>query len=348
MLAFCRAEYGAVHLLARQLVGCREALLVASIEDYSQLAPGVGRAHRSSVLAEPETAAGQAGRGRAAARSSRYQAKTAQLCRARPGARRWRLAPRRRGSSSGSCARLPEHREARSRSGTRTARSRARIARGELDEAAASLEELREIEHLVGTAPLLALRRAARRACSPPRGASMTSARPLLEDAVDRFERERCAVRGRSDEDRARHEPRGVGPHRCSSSAKRRRAVRSCSSTRRGGARPSGRGASSPRPLASTDFRASRASHPASVTCSRLLAEGLTNRQIAVRLVISEHTDPPPCHEHPPQARPSVADGRGRPCRTFATCSMLQADSQSWLSSPTRSKMAATGEVEAG
>ena len=46
-----------------------------------------------------------------------------------------------------------------------------------------------------------------------------------------------------------------------------------------------------------------------------LVAQGLTNQEIAKRLVLQRAHRPPPHDEHPPQARPPIARGRGFPRR---------------------------------
>ena len=65
---------------------------------------------------------------------------------------------------------------------------RARVARGELEEAGTALEALREVEQLVGTPPMRAFGELAEGVIAAAAG-EHARARPLLEDAVDRFER---------------------------------------------------------------------------------------------------------------------------------------------------------------
>ena len=120
MLAFCRAEYGAVHVW-RGSWSDAEALLVASIEDYSSSRPAwvgsplVVLADLRRRQGKPDEAAlllDQAGMGQGA-----------QLCRAALALDSGRRAPRRRASRAAAApgARAPE---ARPRSGTRAAHSR--------------------------------------------------------------------------------------------------------------------------------------------------------------------------------------------------------------------------------
>ena len=245
MLAFCRAEYGAVHLW-RGSWSDAEALLVASIEDYSGSRPAwVGSP--LVVLADLRRRQGKSDE----AALLLDQAGDGPECTAlpsRPGARRWRLAPRRRASRAAAApaARAPE---ARPRSGTRAAHPRAdragRARRGG-GEPRGIPRDRAPGRHCAASR----LRRArgghARRGAGRARTGSATAG-----GRGRSFRAKRCAFRGGSDESRARHEPRGVGPHRCS----RARGVGCRGSTprpRRGRRRPSGRVVSSPRPVAST------------------------------------------------------------------------------------------------
>jgi ATP/maltotriose-dependent transcriptional regulator MalT len=161
----------------------------------------------------------------------------------------------------------------------------ARVARGEIDEAASNLAALRQIERLVGTLPLRAFADLAEGMLEAARG-EHDRARALLEDAVDRFQRsgapfEAALARielastlgalGRTDP----AEREAAAALECllelGADAERGRRLLDPS------ARDDG---SSPLPEVT----------PRELEVLRLLADGLTNRQIAGRLVVSEHT----------------------------------------------------------
>ena len=168
MLAFCRAEYGAVHLWRGRWKEA-EAMLEASIDDFARSRPAmvggplVGLAELRRRQGRWEEAAPLLDR---AGPSS-----NAQLCRARlaldrgDAARAAELAER--------CLRqVPADRELDRAAGLELF-ARARTARGELDEARAALEALREIERAVGT-PALRASVDFWRGCWRPRAATTT------------------------------------------------------------------------------------------------------------------------------------------------------------------------------
>jgi LuxR family transcriptional regulator, maltose regulon positive regulatory protein len=283
MLAFCRAEYGAVHLWRGRWQDA-EAVLEASIEDFSRSRPAMV-AGPLVGLAELRR---RQGRSQDAARllERAGSGRTAQLCRARLALDRGEaalaveLAERvlRQASAERKLDRVP---------GLELL-VRARAALGELDEAGSALAALREIERALGTEPLRAAVEFAEGLLAAASG-EPERARPLLEDAIDRFERsggpfEAALARmelattlltlGRVD----------VAEREATSAAERLRELGAEHEAERA-RRLLERAIHSPdtgSPLAELTPRERQ------VLC--LVTEGLTNRQIAQRLVVSEHT----------------------------------------------------------
>jgi ATP/maltotriose-dependent transcriptional regulator MalT len=282
MLGFCRAEYGAVHLWRGRWKEA-EVVLRASAEDFSRSrpamvgAPLVGLAElrrRQGRRAEAEALLDQAG-----------SSSKALLCRARlafdegDALQAVELLERllRRLPADGMLDRGPALELLVS----------AQVARGELDEAASALAALRQIERLVGTLAWRASADLAEGTLEAARG-NHDRARALLEDAVDHFQR--CGAPfeaalaqielatsllalGRMDH--AKREAAAVLDCllELGASAEAERARRILEAS----ARDDGR---SPFPEVT----------PRELEVLRLLAEGLTNEQIAEQLVVSEHT----------------------------------------------------------
>ena len=282
MLAFCRAEYGAVHLWRGRWKEA-EAMLEASIDDFARSRPAmvggplVGLAElrrRQGRLAEAASLLDRAG-----------PSSNAQLCRARMALDRGDAA--RAAELAERCLRqVPADRELDRAAGLELF-ARARTARGELERARSALNALREIERAVGTQALRAsvdfiagLVAAA--------GGDHDRARHLFEDATDRFERsggpfEAAQARlelattlvalGRTD----------VAEQEAASALDQfldLGAEIEAERARRLQVGAVGRG----------DAGAPLGLTPREREVLLLITEGLTNRQIAERLLVSEHT----------------------------------------------------------
>jgi LuxR family transcriptional regulator, maltose regulon positive regulatory protein len=283
MLAFCRAEYGAVHLW-RGRWDAAEAVLDASIDDFSRSRPAmvggplVGLAELRRRQGRWDEAIRLLDRAGSSAR--------AQLCRA------WLALDR------GDAARAAELAERVLRQVPADRRLahvpalellvRARTARGDLEGAGSSLSALREVGAVVGAEPLRASVDAAEGLLAAARG-DHDRARPLLEDAVDRFERgggpfETAQTRielattlfalGRTD----------VAEHEAAAALDQLLALGAAMEAERARRLLAGvvRSGDARVPLPELT--------PREHEVLRLLTEGLTNRQIAERLVVSEHT----------------------------------------------------------
>ena len=282
MLGFCRAEYGAVALW-RGRWDDAEALLEASIEDFSRSrpawvgAPMVALAElrrRQGRAAEAVRLLDQAGPG-----------SSAQLCRAR-------LALDRDGMleaielTERLLRQLPAHRKL-DRVPALELLVRARISRGELDRARLALDELRAIERQVGTEPLRACGELADGMLAAG-GGDHERARASLEDAVDRFEANGGSHRAAEARIELAASLVALG--------RREEAEREASAAH-GRLRELGARVEAERASRLVEACASRAGGlpfpeltPREREVLSLLAEGLTNRQIAERLVVSEHT----------------------------------------------------------
>jgi DNA-binding NarL/FixJ family response regulator len=281
MLAFCRAEYGAV-LLARGRYREADEQLSAAVDDYSRSRPAWATGP-TAVLAEVRRRQGRREEALALLADAGSSG-SAQLCRAR-------LA-----LDAGDPVRARELLERRLRQLPRDRRLdrapalallvRSRVARGELAEAEQALAELREVARLVGTGPLVAHADLAAGLLAAAVG-DRERARLLLEDAVDGFERSgapfECAqarielatamlALGRAE----------AAEHEAIAACERLLAIGAESEAARARAILAAAGPPS-QPAAAAVTRRER-------EVLRLLADGLTNRQIAARLVVSEHT----------------------------------------------------------
>jgi ATP/maltotriose-dependent transcriptional regulator MalT len=283
MLAFCRAEYGAVHLWRGRWTDA-EKMLQASIEDFSRSRPamvggplvGLAELRRRQARAE-EAAQLLAEAGPSAA---------AQLCLARLALDR---------GESRRAIELVERMLRQSAAGRKLERApalellvRARVARGELDEASRALEALREIAGLVETGPLRATAELAEGLLEAARG-EHERARTRLEDAVDRFERSEAPFEASMARTELATSLAALGRTEAAS----QEATTARDRLLELGARAEAERAR--RVIEGSIRRDDDGTVPPGVTRRErevwaLLAEGLTNRQIAERLVVSEHT----------------------------------------------------------
>ncbi len=281
MLAFCRAEYGTVHLWRGRWAEA-ESVLESSLDDFSRSRPAWVE---SPLLGLAELRRRQGRHAEMNGLLDRASASpAAQMCRARAALDRGET--RRAADLVERLLRqLPQERRL-DRVPALQLLIDARLARGELDEAAAALGAVREAERVTGTAPLRAGADLAEGMLAAA-GGDHDRARPLLEDAVDRFER----AGGPFDAARARIELASSLVALGRGDAARHEAATALRALRELGAVVDAERAQRLFDATSSD---PATGHPGLTARERqvlrLVCGGLTNRQIAERLVVSEHT----------------------------------------------------------
>jgi LuxR family transcriptional regulator, maltose regulon positive regulatory protein len=280
MLAFCRAEYGDVHLWRGQWSEA-EAMLEASVEDFTESRPSM---MSGPLVSLAELRRRQGRDDEAASLLDRAGLSTSeQLCRARIALDRGE--PRHAADLVDRLIRQMHPERKLDRLRALDLLVRAWVAAGELEQARDALDSLREIEALVATEPLRASTEHLQGMLEAANG-NHEQARTLLEDAVDRFQRigapfesgqariELATTLLALDRVELAHEELTAARDlllELGAEAEAQRALRLLNAA--------GQDRSAAQPVTSREGEV-----------MGLLAEGLTNRQIAERLMVSEHT----------------------------------------------------------